>query len=132
MGAPLKILLDTCTFLWLALEPDRLSPAAKSLFDDQDSTPFLSMVSVLEIALKYRAGKLPLPLEPSEWIPSRRAFFQLQEIPLTEAMIFRGNELPSDHEDPFDRLIAATAIEAGATILSPDQQLGRLGASRIW
>lgn len=90
------------------------------------------MVSVLEIALKYRVGKLPLPLRPSEWIPSRRAFFQLQEIPLTESIIFRGNELPGNHEDPFDRLIAATAIEEGATILSPDQQLGELGASRIW
>ncbi|HMP72342.1 MAG TPA: type II toxin-antitoxin system VapC family toxin [Kiritimatiellia bacterium] len=128
----MKILLDTCTFLWLALEPDRLSPAATSLFDDQNSTPSLSMVSVLEIALKYRVGKLPLPLRPSEWIPSRRAFFQLQEIPLTESIIFRGNELPGNHEDPFDRLIAATAIEEGATILSPDQQLGELGASRIW
>jgi PIN domain nuclease of toxin-antitoxin system len=128
----LKILLDTCTFLWLALEPDRLSPTAKSLFDDQDSSPCLSMVSVLEIALKYRAGKLPLPLKPSEWIPSRRAFFQLQEIPLTESIIFRGNELPGNHEDPFDRLIAATAMESGTTILSPDQQLGTLGASRIW
>ncbi|HMO51807.1 MAG TPA: type II toxin-antitoxin system VapC family toxin [Kiritimatiellia bacterium] len=128
----MKVILDTCTFLWLALEPDRLSPRARSLFDDRTTEPHLSMVSVLEIALKYRAGKLPLPLEPSDWIPSRRSFFHLIEIPLTEAVIFRSGELSSDHDDPFDRLLAATAMEAGATILSPDPQLSLLGASRIW
>ena len=128
----MKVLLDTCTFLWLALDPDRLSPNARELFDDPATEPHLSMASVLEITLKHRAGKLPLPLKPSEWIPSRRSFFQLTELPLTESIIYRCGELPDIHQDPFDRLLAATAIEAGATILSPDQQLGALGASRIW
>jgi PIN domain nuclease of toxin-antitoxin system len=128
----MKVLLDTCTFIWLALEPDRLSPQSRALFDDRATESHLSMASVLEIALKYRAGKLPLPLSPSEWIPSRRAFFHLKELALTESVVYRSCELPTDHQDPFDRLLAATAIEAGATILSPDKQLSLLGASRIW
>ncbi len=128
----MKVLLDTCTFLWLALDPGRISPRARELFDDDDTEPYLSMASVLEISLKFRAGKLPLPLKPSEWIPSRRSYFQLKEIPLNEAVIYRSGELAGGHEDPFDRLLAATAIEVGATILSPDTQLGDLGASRIW
>ena len=128
----MKVILDTCTFLWLALEPERLSPVARELFDAPATEPFLSTASVLEIALKHRAGKLTLPLKPAEWVPSRRAFFQLGELALTEAIIHRSGELPGGHEDPFDRLLAATAMESGATILSPDTQLGALGASRIW
>lgn len=132
MGSHMNVVLDTCTFIWLALEPGRLSSSARAVFDDRNVQPHLSMVSVLEIALKHRAGKLPLPLNPSDWIPSRRSFFQLKEIPLTEAVIYRSHALSAAHDDPFDRLLAATAIEAGATILSPDAQLSALGASRIW
>lgn len=128
----MKVLLDTCTFLWLALEPDKISPAARDLFDRTDTEPHLSVVSVLEIALKNRAGRLPLPLEPAEWVPSRRAFFQLDELSLTERMIFRSTQLPDGHDDPFDRLLAAGAIESGLTILSPDRQFSALGASCIW
>ena len=94
--------------------------------------PQLSQASVLEIVLKYRAGKLPLLLPPAQWVPSRREFFQLQNLPLTEAVIYRSGRLPAGHDDPFDRLLAAHAIESGSTILSPDSPLSTLGAARIW
>lgn len=128
----MNLLLDTCTFLWLALDPDRLSPAAKEAIDDPHSIRMLSQASVLEIVLKYRAGKLPLPLPPDEWIPSRRDYFQIVDLPLSEAVLYRSGKLPDVHADPFDRLIAAHAITAGCSILSPDTPLSTLGASRIW
>ena len=128
----MNALLDTCTFLWLALEPSRISSAAQQVLDDPRTTRQLSQVSVLEIVLKHRAGKLPLPLPPAVWIPSRRDFFQIEDLPLDENVIYRAGSLPSGHEDPFDRLIAAHAIESGSTLLSPDAPLGQLGASRIW
>jgi PIN domain nuclease of toxin-antitoxin system len=125
-------LLDTCTFLWLALEPGRISPAARQVLDDPGNVRRLSQASVLEIVLKYRAGKLPLPEPPESWIPSRRAFFQLEDLPLHENVIYRSGLLPDLHDDPFDRLIAAHAIESGSTVLSPDTPLSLLGAARIW
>lgn len=132
MGSVMFALLDTCTFLWLALEPARISPAAQEVLDDPRTTRRLSQASVLEIVLKHRAGKLPLPVSPNRWIPSRRAFFQIEDLPLDETVIYRSGVLPEGHDDPFDRLIAAHAIETGSTILSPDLPLGCLGASRIW
>lgn len=125
-------LLDTCTFLWLALEPERISVSAREILDDPASVRRLSQASVLEIVLKYRAGKLPLPLPPETWIPSRRDFFQIENLPLDEAVIYRSAKLPAGHDDPFDRLIAAHAIESGSTLLSPDTQMSLLGAARIW
>lgn len=128
----MQALLDTCTFLWLALEPSRLSERARGLLDDPRTVRQLSRVSVLEIVLKHRAGKLPLPQAPESWIPSRRAFFQLEDLPMEEAVIYRSGMLPDGHDDPFDRLLAAHAIEAGSTLVSPDTPLSMLGASRVW
>lgn len=128
----MNALLDTCTFLWLALDPERISAPARQVLDDPRTNRRLSQASVLEIVLKHRAGKLPLPSPPETWIPSRREFFQVEDLPLDELTIFRSGTLPDGQDDPFDRLIAAHAIESGSTILSPDAPLGVLGASRIW
>jgi len=128
----MNLLLDTCTFLWLALEPGRISSAAQRLLDDPGNVRRLSQVSVLEIVLKYRAGKLPLPMPPEVWVPSRRQFFQLENLAIDESVIFRSGTLPDGHDDPFDRLISAHAIESGSTLLSPDLPLSLLGAARIW
>jgi PIN domain nuclease of toxin-antitoxin system len=128
----MNALLDTCTFLWLALDPGKISPTAREILDDPGTVRRLSQASVLEIVLKHRAGKLPLPLPPDQWIPSRREFFQLEDLTLDEGVIYRSGKLPEGHDDPFDRLIAAHAIESGSTLLSPDTPMSLLGASRIW
>ena len=128
----MKVLLDTCAFLWLALEPERLSMTAAGVINNPANELHLSDVSVLEIVLKHSAGKLPLPDEPRVWLPSRRAFFGLQSLRLNEPAIFRAGDLPRIHPDPFDRLLAAQALEAGFTMLSPDAPLSALGAARVW
>ena len=128
----MRALLDTCTFLWLALEPGRISTAARQVIDDPAVALGLSQAAVLEIVLKHRAGKLPLPEPAAVWVPTRRAFFQLDDLPVTESVIFRSGQLPDGHDDPFDRLMTAHAMESGSVLLSPDRPLSLLGASRIW
>lgn len=127
-----EILLDTCAFLWLALDPDKIPDRAAALLNDTRNPRLLSQVSVLEIVLKYRVGKLPLPLPPAEWIPSRRAFFSIQDLPLTELVMYRSLALPDGHADPFDRLIAAQAQIQGAVVLTPDNRIRDLGAKMVW
>jgi PIN domain nuclease of toxin-antitoxin system len=128
----MKALLDTCTFLWLALDPEMIPPTARAVLNDPAVERCLSRVSVLEIVLKHRAGKLPLPAAPGEWIPSRRRFFRITDVEFGERVIYRSGELPGVHDDPFDRLLAAHAIEVGATLISPDVPLSALGAARLW
>lgn len=128
----MKLLLDTCCFLWLALEPGKISKAASQAFDDPANARLMSDASILEIILKYSKGKLPLPGEPRAWLPDRLAFFRIQPLPISHDSIFRSGELPRVHNDPFDRLLAAQSIEESMIILSPDEPLSLLGASRIW
>ena len=128
----MELLLDACTFLWRAMPQGKLSLNAATHLDDRTNNLFFSDVSIWEICLKYSRGKLPLPDEPRRWVTEQLAFFQIKSLPLNHDSIFRSGELPRVHADPFDRLLAAQAIEAGMTILSPDMPLSLLGASRIW
>jgi len=127
-----KYLLDTCTFLWVAQQPVMLSPLATAAIDDAGNELYVSDVSIWEITLKHSAGRLPLPAAPRKWIPAKLSYHQLQPLSLVHAALYRSGELSRVHPDPFDRLLAAQAIEAGMTILSPDTPLSLLGASRVW
>lgn len=128
----MKYLLDTCTFLWVSQQPALLSAEAAARINDPLSELFVSDVSVWEVTLKHSSGKLPLPDPPRIWIPEKFAHHEFQPLPLTHSAIFRSGELPRTHVDPFDRLLAAQAIESGMTLLSPDLPLSLLGASRMW
>jgi PIN domain nuclease of toxin-antitoxin system len=128
----MNLLLDTCTFIWLTMPGGKLSTTATLHLNNRASNLFISDVSLWEISMKYSARKLPLPEPPRQWLPQQLAFFQIQTLPLNHDAIFRSGELPRVHPDPFDRLLAAKAIETGMTIISPDTPLSLLGASRIW
>ena len=128
----MRLLLDTCCFLWLALESGKLSVAATTAVNDPENTLFISDASIWEISLKHSTGKLPLPERPRLWLPRRLAFFQVQTLPISHGIIYRSGELPRVHHDPFDRLLAAQALDEELTILSPDQPLALLGASMLW
>lgn len=128
----MNYLLHTCTFLWLAQQPSLISAQATAAIDDPANDLGVSEVSLLEVVLKHAAGKLPLPDAPRVWIPERLEFHQLQLVSLTPEVIYRCGELPKAHADPFDRLLAAHAIETGMAVISPDRSLSLLGASRIW
>jgi PIN domain nuclease of toxin-antitoxin system len=103
-----NLLLDTCAFLWLAAEPDRLSLPARTAFDDVSNSLFLSDVSTWEIVLKHQTGKLSLPEAPRIWLPKQTTFFDLQRLPIDLESLFTSGELPAMHRDPFDRLLCAT------------------------
>jgi PIN domain nuclease of toxin-antitoxin system len=54
----MNCLLDTCVFLWLALEPTRLSKHAVEVINNAPRR-FFSSAGLMEIAIKHSAGKLP-------------------------------------------------------------------------
>ena len=128
----MKYLLDTCTFLWHSQQPSMLTTAAVVALNDPSSELYLSDVSVWEITMKHSIGKLPLPDIPRVWIPEKLSYHQVQSLRLNQHAIYLSGELPRVHPDPFDRLLAAQAMESGMTILSPDTPLSLLGASRLW
>ena len=132
MGLVNRYLLDTCTLIWLAAEPNRLSPAAQQAIDAADSMVLFSDVSALEITLKWTAGKIILPDPPRQWVERQIARWELDCLTLTRDDIYRASELPDHHRDPFDRLLVAVALGASATILTPDDAIHDYPVSFRW
>ncbi len=128
----MKLLLDTCAFLWLAGKPSNLSLAATQAINDPGNELYLSDASIWEIALKYSKGKLPLPETPRVWIPKQTKFFQIQRVEIGQEALFRSGELPPAHQYPFDRLIAAQGLSGSFHLLSPDEPFRVHGVSCVW
>jgi PIN domain nuclease of toxin-antitoxin system len=128
----MRILLDTCTFLWLILGADDLSDRARQLFVDPDNEVYLSVVSAWEIAVKYAIGRLDLPEEPRLYIPEQRERHRIQSLFLGEEASLQVSSLPGIHNDPFDRMLISQALIHGLTILSPDHLIKKYPVKIIW
>jgi PIN domain nuclease of toxin-antitoxin system len=128
----MRVLLDTCTFVWLCSEPKRLPPKVRTLLSRSAADLWLSDVSALEISLKWMSGKIELPSPPRSWVEQQIAAWQLRLAPISRPVIYRAAELPRIHGDPFDRLLAATALEHSATIVTPDEWLRRYPVACAW
>ncbi len=128
----MKILLDTCTLIWLCAEPESLSAQAKKVLQSKKNQVFLSEVSVMEICFKVTAGKLTLPQPPSLWIEEQIELWHLEVLSLGRSTMYRAGELALHHRDPFDRLLIANAIEGRATILTPDKEFKKYPVSVLW
>jgi PIN domain nuclease of toxin-antitoxin system len=127
-----KILLDSCAFIWLAAGNPQLSQKAKDLFVDPESDLYLSTVSVLEISIKFAAGKLALSHPPAQLIPKVREAFGIASLPLDEESALHLARLPRLHGDPFDRMLICQSIIHGLAILTPDEAITQYPAHTIW
>ena len=128
----MRILLDTCTFLWLTIGKDELSPNAIDAFSDPQNEVYLSAVSAWEINVKYRLGKLPLPLPPDKFIPKERKRHLVTSLELTEPDTLHLCKLPVPHNDPFDRMLVCQSIEHSLTILTPDPLISQYPVRCLW
>ncbi len=127
----MNVLLDTCTFLWIAADSDSLSQEARQLFLTA-RVVYLSAASCQEIVVKYQLGKLPLPETPPRYIPRVREEHGIRPLPINEADALHLAALPPLHKDPFDRLLISQAICNGLIILTPDPLIQRYPARWEW
>lgn len=128
----MRLLLDTCTCLWLFSNDARLSPTAKSQFQDPGNEIFLSPVSIWEIIAKHKLGKLPLPHPPGLYIPQQREKHGIESLPLDEESVSQLDRLPGIHKDPFDRMLVCQAIAHGLIILTPDPLITQYPVRTSW
>jgi len=128
----LKILLDTCAFLWIITDDSRLSQRARELFVDPENEAYLSVASIWEIVIKYKLGKLSLPERPEKYIPSKREQHEIDSLPLDEEATLYLAKLPDLHKDPFDRILICQAIVAGLVILTPDDLITQYPLRCVW
>lgn len=128
----MKILLDTCTFLWIIRGDTELSDTARKIFSEPENEIFLSVISNWEIVVKYLLGRLPLPDAPDLFITEQRKLHRIESLSLDEAAISQLLRLPEYHKDPFDRMLICQAIANGLAILTPDKDIRQYPVRCFW
>ena len=127
----MNLLLDTCTFLWLA-GAGPLSSAAADAIATPANEVYLSAASVWEVVTKYQRGRLALPEPPDQLIPTERRLRGLLSLPFDEESALQGLSLPWWHRDPFDRMLISQAIAHGLAIVTPDPLIRQYPVRVIW
>lgn len=84
------------------------------------------------MAIKISLGRLHLTQRLDRFVAEHMAANGLHPLSVQLPHVARVVDLPFHHRDPFDRLLAAQAIEEGLSIVSADPVFTRYGVKRIW
>jgi len=127
-----RVLLDTHALIWATLSPASLSRKVATIIADETNVILVSAASAWEIATKVRLGRLPGAerLEKEFLDVMERAGYT--PLPIRAAVALRAGSFPSEHRDPFDRVIAAQALADDIPVLSSDAKLDTFGIRRMW
>lgn len=115
----MKCLLDTHTFIWWDSDPAQLSKRVLELLLNPDNVRLVSVVSLWEIQIKTKLGKLTLN-QPLAKIIHEQENNGIDFINVKINHILMLEKLPLHHKDPFDRLLIAQAQTEGAILVSKD------------
>lgn len=122
----MALLLDTQVALWSVFDAERLGGAARERLEDPSEAAYVSVVSLWEVAIKHRIGKLSVPARVVSIGAAAAGFGTLG---VTAGHVFRLADLPriDGHGDPFDHLLLAQAMEEGLTLVTADRALAGYG-----
>lgn len=128
----MRLLLDTHTLIWAAQEPELLPDVARAAIEDDRNTIFASAVSAMEIATKYRLGKLDVSPSLAEHFVEEVESQGFRILALDAHHAQRGGLLTIPHRDPFDRLLIAQTLVEGMTLVSNETIFDQWYVPRLW
>jgi PIN domain nuclease of toxin-antitoxin system len=120
----LNLLLDTHIWLWMRGDPKRLGQQADRALRNAENELWLSPISTWEALTLHYKGRLRLGGDLTDWV--EKATAGIREAFLTHEIVTVARELPM-HQDPSDRMIAATAKVLDLTLVTADERLLGLG-----
>ncbi|MDJ0799050.1 MAG: type II toxin-antitoxin system VapC family toxin [Calothrix sp. MO_167.B12] len=128
----MKSLLDTHAFLWYLLGDANLGIKAKDIIDTQENLYF-SIVSLWEIAIKINIGKLQI-YRPIEDLSKELQSINIQILPIInkDIELYSALTFPSNHRDPFDRMLIVQAINHSLILISRDVKFDAYPIQRLW
>ena len=128
----MKVLVDTQIFLWALLHDHRLDTKTKHILRSQEYELVFSLVSLWEIAIKIKTGKLKAIGSSVAYIRDEMNAYGMELLPIRYDHVLQLESLPHHHGDPFDRLLIAQAISESLPILTADRHFRAYGVKVIW
>lgn len=128
-----SILLDTHALLWYDQQPDRLPSKVRHALRSKAATIFVSPISLYELQRKRHSGTLPQAAHLLESIDRRMIDYDFRFLSISARHSLRAASLDWSHRDPFDRILAAQAIEEGCMLVTCDPAFTDLeGLQVLW
>jgi PIN domain nuclease of toxin-antitoxin system len=125
-------LLDTSVLLWAVAARHKLNARCVDLLSSKSATLYLSSATAWELGIKYALGKLPIHVEPADFVPEVMRGMDLTALDITCAHAVEAGRLPGHHRDPFDRMLIAQARLEGLTLLTGDRVFGRYKVEQVF
>lgn len=123
-------LIDTHVLIWMAQQPENIPAKSKEILLSATNI-FLSHVSVWEIAIKIKTGKLDVG-NLSKFLYSSVTNYRLILLPISLRHIFYIEQLPLHHRDPFDRLLIAQSLSEQLLFITADGAFDAYGIDKVW
>ena len=128
----MRLLLDTHALIWWLAGDEKLGRRARESISDEANLVVVSAASAMEVATKFRIGKLPdaaLLAQDFEAIIASQGFTELG-ISVRHARL--AGEMGVDHKDPFDRLLIAQAMSEDLALVSNETRFDEFAVTRVW
>lgn len=128
----MRLLLDTHALIWWLAGDEALSLRAREAIADEANSVAVSAASAMEVATKFRIGKLPqaaLLAQDLEAIVADQGF---AELPITVHHARIAGEMAIPHKDPFDRLLIAQAQAEDMVLVSNEALFDGFAVKRFW
>lgn len=125
------IVLDTSALIYWSIDPTKLSTTARRAIEGAEKI-LVSSITIWEIALKVKRGKLTLPLPPVEYVERLRHVEKLEFRSVDVVTWLDNIELDWSHRDPADRTIVATAARLDCPLISSDGVIAEFYNQTIW
>jgi PIN domain nuclease of toxin-antitoxin system len=126
----MRYLLDTHTLLWALQDPEKLSQPARRIVEDPASGLMLSIAIPWELAIKTNSGRLDARKILVRFDELTSLGYELLDTRASH--VIQAGLLPLHHRDPFDRLLAAQAVDLRMPLVSRDRVFDLYGVRRIW
>jgi PIN domain nuclease of toxin-antitoxin system len=121
------ILVDTHVVVWLAFDQNRISRKARSAIDEARKNAdglAISDMTLLELATLATKGRIHLDISLESFLQEVESRFVV--LPISGRACARAMALPATYpKDPADRVIAATALVEGLSLLTADRAIRR-------
>jgi PIN domain nuclease of toxin-antitoxin system len=131
MGGDVTVVLDTSELLRWTLSPDSLTPAVRQAIESAERV-VISAISIWEIALKVKRGRLDLLSSVEDYVSSLETLHALEIRPVDVQTWLDNVALVWDHRDPADRTIVATAMRLNCPLLTSDRVIADYYPQAVW
>ncbi|MDR2547589.1 MAG: type II toxin-antitoxin system VapC family toxin [Lachnospiraceae bacterium] len=128
----MKLLIDTHTALWLFNDHENLSQTARNCLLNEENELYISIASAWEIAIKHSLGKLTEFPDGVELFLSEVYDCPMDIVDIQPKYVMMVEKLPYLHQDPFDRIIVATALCEDMAVLTIDENIRKYDVKCIW